>query len=130
MLLESAKILPFISRKMKKNRKLRQHQTQGEAVTPPTVRVFLRALLNIDLPTIQALVEQHPSLATVTGNYFTLPLQIASGHRNIPLINYLIEKGACIQTALNHPYTQFMPTHMKRYLATVSMLKNKIMAEI
>lgn len=128
MTLVGAKILPFACKKPR--RKVRLHQTTGESVTPPTVRVFIRALIEDNFPAIKDLIDQHPSLATLTGNYFALPLHIASSYRNFGLINYLIEKGACIQTALKHPYAHALSPSMRRYLYTASLMKDKIISQI
>lgn len=113
------KIIPFPSR---------QYSTQGDLVpSQAVVTLFIRLLTQNDFPAILQLIEQQGEhLATLQGNYFSLPLHIAGLNCNVKLMSFLVDKGADPKLALDHPRYKLLPTTAQHFLKSLCEMGGKV----
>lgn len=108
--------------------KNKRHWNKGQDINQGIVLQFIRALVQNDFPSVIKMVEeQGDHLATVHGNYFSLPLHIAGQHSNIEMMNYLLEKGADPYLAIHHPRFKYLFFKVKRYLKAICNFKHQIL---
>lgn len=89
---------------------------------------FISSLVCNDFPKVIKLINQHGEQLVIMHSYcFSLPLHIAALHQNIPMMNYLMDKGACPKLAITHPKFISLPNEAKKYLQRVCQFKNNVM---
>ncbi len=97
---------------------------------PLLVKNFVSHLIRNNTQAVAGLLDEKPQLATVFGNYFTLPLLIAAKHGNLTMVNLLLENGACPLQAMRDEKYKHVTPKIRSYLKRVTRFGREILEKI